>query len=444
MAVRDVAEAYRTVPLHPSQWPAAVVRVSDDLFVVDTCAAFGAAPSGGVFGSVADAGCDIFRAEGMGPLSKWVDDHVFFRVLRSELDSANTTRQGWHNHIREKGVHHHGSRRWFGGHVLLDNEPFDMFEDCSFSLQDLSHSSPRSPEDSRYCYNMDDINRVSTTLGIPWQSSKDIQFSSSAPYFGFIWDLSDCTVALSPEKASKYKEAIETWESRRRHTLLEIQQLYGKLLHASLVIPSGRSRLVGLELAIALAHSRPFASRFPPRSVAGELVWWHQRLSQPRISRSIRIPSSVIDIQAYSDASTGFGIGICVGERWRAWHLLPKWRTRDGAKDIGWAEAVGFYLLVSHVSSCLPPATHFRVFCDNEGVVGGWRNGRSRNTATNTVFRLTLDLLENRGFDGCAHCSYVPTARNPADGPSRGVYPASSLILPPIPIPDCLQAFIAD
>ncbi|PPQ84409.1 hypothetical protein CVT24_009522 [Panaeolus cyanescens] len=120
-----------------------------------------------------------------------------------------------------------------------------------------------------------------------------------------------------------------------------------------------------------------------------------------------------VDIQAFSDASTGFGIGICVGERWRAWHLLPKWRTRDGAKHIGWAEAVGFYLLVSHISSCLPPATHFRVFCDNEGVVGGWRNGRSRN-------------------------------RNPADGPSRGVYPASSLILPPIPVPDYLQTFIAD
>ncbi|PPQ84408.1 hypothetical protein CVT24_009521 [Panaeolus cyanescens] len=223
----------------------------------------------------------------MGRLSKWVDDHVFFRVLRSELDSANTTRQGWQDHIREKVVHHHGSRRWFGGHVLLDDEAFDMFEDCSFPLQDLSHSSPRSPENSRYCYNMDDIDRVSTTLGIPWQSSKDIQFSSSAPYFGFIWGLQDCTVALSPEKASKYKEAIEAWKSRRRHTLLEIQQLYGKLLHASLVIPSGRSRLVGLELAIVLAHSCPFSSRFPPRSVAGELMFFAKSESIAYFSASL-------------------------------------------------------------------------------------------------------------------------------------------------------------
>ncbi|PPQ80585.1 hypothetical protein CVT24_002720 [Panaeolus cyanescens] len=444
MAVRDVAEAYRTVPLHHSQWPAAVVRINDDLFVVDTCAAFGAAPSGGVFGSIADAGCDIFRAEGMGPLSKWIDDHVFFRVLRSELDTFNLTRREWQKCIREQGVHHHRSRRWFGGQILQDDSPFDMFEDCSFPLHDLSGDSPRSSDDAQYCYNMDDIDRVSAVLGIPWQSAKDVQFSSSAPYFGFVWDLKDRTVALSLEKASKYKEAIQAWGLHAKHALLETQQLYGKLLHASLVIPSGRSRLVGLELAIALAHSRPFASRFPPRSVAGELTWWYERLSQPRICRPIHIPSSVVDLQAFSDASTGFGVGICVGEGWRAWRLLPSWRTRGGVKDIGWAEAVGFYLLISHITSCLPPATHFRVFCDNEGVVGGWKNGRSRNSATNSIFCLALDLLEDRGFDGCAHCSYVPSARNPADGPSRGVYPSPHLLLPSLPIPDCLQPFISD
>jgi len=38
-ATRDVAEAYRMVPLHPSQWPAAVVRTSDTEFCVDTCTA---------------------------------------------------------------------------------------------------------------------------------------------------------------------------------------------------------------------------------------------------------------------------------------------------------------------------------------------------------------------------------------------------------------------
>jgi hypothetical protein len=36
----DVAEAYHTIPLHDSQWPAAVVRAQHDLFYVDTLLQF--------------------------------------------------------------------------------------------------------------------------------------------------------------------------------------------------------------------------------------------------------------------------------------------------------------------------------------------------------------------------------------------------------------------
>ncbi len=62
-AVRDVAEAYRSIPLHHSQWPGAVVRTSnDDEFCIDTCASFGGAANCGVFGRCADAACDILRA----------------------------------------------------------------------------------------------------------------------------------------------------------------------------------------------------------------------------------------------------------------------------------------------------------------------------------------------------------------------------------------------
>ena len=50
VAMRDVLEAYRTVPLHHYQWP----------------------------GAVADAGAKFFRSQGIGPLAKWVDDHIFF------------------------------------------------------------------------------------------------------------------------------------------------------------------------------------------------------------------------------------------------------------------------------------------------------------------------------------------------------------------------------
>ena len=58
-ATRDEAEAYRTIPLHPSQWNGTVTRVGNDAFNLDTCLAFGLAPSAGVYGICADAANDI-------------------------------------------------------------------------------------------------------------------------------------------------------------------------------------------------------------------------------------------------------------------------------------------------------------------------------------------------------------------------------------------------
>jgi hypothetical protein len=60
IATRDVAEAYRTIPLHHSQWPGTVVQIGEDQYCADSAASFGFSPSAGVYGNVADAGADIF------------------------------------------------------------------------------------------------------------------------------------------------------------------------------------------------------------------------------------------------------------------------------------------------------------------------------------------------------------------------------------------------
>jgi hypothetical protein len=93
------------------------------------------------------------------------------------------------------------------------------------------------------------------------------------------------------------------------------------------------------------------------------------------------------------DASSGTGIAIVVQGRWRAWRLLPGWDR--GNRDIGWAEAVGFELLVYAVigATSAPQTTHFKLFGDNTGVVEGWWNHRSRNPETNGVFRRIHQFL---------------------------------------------------
>ena len=82
-AIRDVAEAYHTIPIVAQQWPGLVVKLlKEDEFAINTCDNFGLSSAGGIYGGLGDATLDIFRAQGIGPSSKWVDDHIFFRILR--------------------------------------------------------------------------------------------------------------------------------------------------------------------------------------------------------------------------------------------------------------------------------------------------------------------------------------------------------------------------
>ena len=106
-AVRDVAEAYRTIPLHHSQWPGTVIKAAQhDQYLLDSNAAFGAAPNAGLYGSVADAGADLMRAEGIGPISKWVDDHVYFWIPWHHLDEYNRLQAQWQAQIEYHGGLH--------------------------------------------------------------------------------------------------------------------------------------------------------------------------------------------------------------------------------------------------------------------------------------------------------------------------------------------------
>jgi hypothetical protein len=293
-----------------------------------------------------------------------------------------------------------------------------------------------------YC--LDDVDRVSADLGIPWEHSKDKPFATSTIYIGLVWDLSARTVALSMEKKEKYLAAIDAWSSSPVHTLEDVQKLYGKLLHACLVCPAGRARLTHLEATLGIYGDRPFLPRHPAKGVADDLVWWRRRLAAP-LYRRIPSTSPLFDCGAYSDASSGIGVAIVIAGHWRAWRLVPGWRTLNGSRDIAWAEAIGFELLVStllHLDAGSQRA--FKVYGDNKGVVEGWWNYRSRNSAVNEVFKRVHSLLEAADRVDCVRSAYVTSTENPADKPSRGVYPPRSQLLPPISLLGDVGRFLID
>jgi len=186
-----VAEAYCTIPILPAQWPGLVVKLQEpNQFAINTNDNFGLTSAGGIHGSVADAGADFFHMTGIGPLSKWVDDHIFFRILRKCLPAYNEKHLEWHKHIVTNGGRlQDGSRYWFQGETMPDGCVMEFDKDAGSPFQDFLAASPRSEHDTLFTYNDTDINDLSDALGIPWENLKTIPFLQVVPYLGFTWDI---------------------------------------------------------------------------------------------------------------------------------------------------------------------------------------------------------------------------------------------------------------
>ena len=437
-ATRDIAEAYRIIPLHESQWPGVVVRISNNpaLFALNTSNSFGGTTAGGLFGMFSDALADLMRAEGIGPILKWVDDFVFFRIPLMHISEYNRIRESIRDLIINNGGRHQtGGRIWFKGEILADAGVEQFAEDFTFPIR--SHH-PQTLE-NMFPYDFEVINKITNPLGIPWEMTKDTEFSSIVIFAGLEWNLETKRVSLPDTKRGKYLKAILEWNERTTHTLEDVQRLYGKLLWACHIVPRGRAYLTNLEKMMGTLNGRPFIPHHPPKRLAEDLTWWNNLFSQSSPSREIPGNREIIDIQGFSDASSAVGIGIVIGDKWRAWQLLPGWQA--AGRDIGWAEAVGMELLLRTVLQH-NKIKGLKVFGDNTGVVEGWWAGRSRNVETNRVFKRIHDYLEEH--DTVLTTRYVNTSRNPADGPSRGIFPPEHLLLPPISIPEELRTFIVD
>jgi len=441
-ATRDVAEAYRTIPLHPSQWPALVVRIGENppTFAVDTALCFGYGPSAGTYGALRDASLDVMRAAGIGPIIAWVDDHLFIRLPHSTIIEYNKIRARQAQVISTNGGPLlDGGRLWYKGAILADGTCEEFAEDCLFPIKNFTTHPESGTNTESHAFAFEHINDISDRLGIPWEPSKDSDFSSKPVFMGFEWDLDQKTVSLTQGKCDKYISAIKNWLCSTAHTLEETQKLHGRLTHASLVIPEGSAYLASLQAMLGIFGDNPFMPRRQPRGTTHELQWWLRALCA-RSPLPIPHHPSALDLGAYSDASSGHGLAIVIGDKWRAWRLHRDWKFDE--RDIGWAESVAFEFLVQTLLTINKSSTPLTVYGDNQGVIEAWRKGRSRNKPTNSSFKRIHAFLASpprRVF-----AKYIPSGDNPADGPSRGKYPPPELTLPRIRIPTEIAPFVFD
>jgi hypothetical protein len=107
--------------------------------------------------------------------------------------------------------------------------------------------SPITPYDDKrntwYSYDLLLVQQVADILGWPWKLSKTQPFNSSFHYFGFIWDLETKSVHIPEGKRDQYIHKLNDWLDRESHSQKEAESLLGTLVHCSLAIPDGCSRL---------------------------------------------------------------------------------------------------------------------------------------------------------------------------------------------------------
>lgn len=379
----DIAKFHRRTPICAAhkRWFVMQARAGD--FYIQHCCPFGARASESNSGEIANAAVDIWQELGVGPTCKWCDDMVIFR------------------------------------YPLL----------------------PLTPTPS-FAYDRTDALLRISSLGIPWHPDKGQDFGTTFTYVGMLWDLTNRTVALPEPKRKKFLARVHSFLARRcssQCSLEDAMKIQGSLCHISFVYPLGRSRLPSLSAFVSSFGDCRFSQRYPPRSLLTDLTWWQQQLEIPGVTRTLTSRGPPLELGISVDASTDWGIGVIWRDDWIAWRTTAGWR--GPGRDIGWLEGLAVELVAYLLEASGLTDSHIRVHSDNQGIIGAFDKGRSRNFEVNLSIRRTGSCLLacNNSID----LIYVKSGENPADPISRGMLgPPERRLSLAIKLPEELKPFL--
>jgi hypothetical protein len=384
----DIAKFHRTCPVIPDHKPWLIFQGRPGNFYVDHAHPFGASSASGNAGQIINAAVDIWSARGVAPIVKYEDDLALFRSPSSDL---------------------------------LPSVPGD------------------SPSVS-YPYDKAAALALVAPLGIPWHPDKGTDdFYPSFTFIGLLWDIPNKTVCLPLHKRLKYAGRVTSFLdcfSLSRCQLRDVERLHGTLCYASFVHLEGRSHLPSLSNFAATFHGDVYLRRFPSRALLSDLSWWSSQFSAESFSRTILPPGPVSPLGIYVDASTSWGIGIVVDDRWMAFKLRTGWKIPG--RDIGWLETLAVELLAYILEALDLRNTRVVIHSDNQGTIGAMGKGRSPNYYINMsvrrIFSILTPLLIVPSF------IYIESRKNPADSISRGILGPDELRLPfCLRLPDVLE-----
>lgn len=216
-------------------------------------------------------------------------------------------------------------------------------------------------------------------------------------------------------------------------------KIQGSLCHIAFVYPLGRSRLPSLSLFVSSFEDNHFSRRHPPPSMIADIKWWQLQLRTPNVPRDLT-PRAFADLAISVDASTDWGIGVTIGSLWCAWKILSGWR--GPSRDIGWLEGLAVELTCYLLEAKGIRDSQVLINSDNQGIIGAFGKGRSRNFQVNLSIRRSGTCLY--ACNNTLDLRYVKSEDNPADPISRGILGSKDQHLKlQIALPQELTPFLA-
>src|SRR6266567_2615718 len=319
--------------------------------------------------------------------------------------------------------------------------PVQKFEDDLKPFRFPSPSGRFRDGDFLYDYDKDEILARVAPLCVPWHKEKcDNSFAFITTFIGYRWDIANKLVSLPDPKRRKFHERVRQFLDRfNGHPccLLDVQRIHGSLCHVAFVHVEGHSHLPSLSnFAAKFPSDNYHATCFPPPSIITDLKWWLHTLLIPDINCHLRPCGIAQDLHIFVDASTSWGIGIVLGDKWATFQLSMSWKV--AGRDICWLETVAIELLVYFLEARKFHDIRLLIHSDNKGTIGALEKGRSRNHHINSSIRRTYAVLLPLFIT--PQLEYVASAANPADPISCGELGAlGKHIFPSFSLPDELQ-----
>lgn len=426
LAVGDVSACFRNNPWTARDKCLTAIRdVADpSLIRIDHVISFGFASGPGNAGEVMDAVIDVLGAIGI-LARKWVDDFIF-----------------QNSPIFTPPASAHPGFPLTANTVTFIAPPHPLItvhSPLTHSRKALPHRLP--PGESipdgytsmsfDYDYCLDDINRVTSQLGIPWAMQKWQEFAFEVDYLGFSWDSWHKRVYLPDAKRLKYLTRINALLGEPHITLQPLEKVHGCLMHVTFVIRAGLSQLPSLQRAIQGFKGSRFVKHTLTSTARRDLLWWRSTLAQSDTFHALINRGTPINRQISVDASKEFGIGICMANAYKAWIWKPG-ALGQGRRDIGGAEAIALEFALRYIDAMGIRDELTRVLGDNKGAIGAYGRGRGRNVWTNEAVQRTWELQEAINCE--LDVVYVRSADNPADKVSQGDFSGLSRLPFSIPV----------